>query len=127
MTGDAHGRGEQGSAEVVDPVSFLDLPRVEAHPHHDQRESGERKADEEGPAPGRVVGDPAAGGGADHGGNAEDDAHQALPLSALSGRNHVADHGDPEWDQPAGAETLDGAAGNQHLHRGCEPGDDRSR
>jgi hypothetical protein len=107
-------------------VLFRRRSADEAEPDHDERNRSEREIDEEAPAPGRVVREPAAHRGAEHGRGREDGSGEALPLAAETGRDDVADRGDRQWDEAACAEALDRAAGDQHPHRHRESADDRA-
>ena len=117
-------RGEQRCARVVDRVLLVARLHREPALHDDKREKPERQADEERPAPARVVRDPAARRRSDDGRDTEDCPGQPLPLAALTRRDQVADHGHRERDQAAGAEALDRPAEDQHRHRRREAADD---
>ena len=80
---------------------------------HDEREHADRQVDVEDPAPGQVVDEEAAEQRADHRRDAEDGAEEALVAAALARRDDVADHGDRDHDQPAAAEPLERAEGDQ--------------
>ena len=67
-----------------------------------------------------VVGQEATQRRADEGGDAEHGAEQALVLAALLGREQVADDGQRDREDRAGAEALDAAEGDQLLHRLAE-------
>ena len=84
--------------------------------HHRQRHEAHRQRDEEDPAPVGVVGDPPAAEGAEHGGDSEDRAGEALPAAPVRGRHEVADHRHREGDQRAGPETLDRAREDDLRH-----------
>ena len=75
---------EQERADVVDRVLLGRRLPHEAEPDDGEREDGEGEVDEEAPAPGAVVGQPAADGGAEDGRRSEDGARESLPLSALA-------------------------------------------
>ena len=95
--------------------------RVEHDADHDQRRRPDRQVDVEDPAPGEVVDEEAAEQRPDHRRDSEDRAEEALVLAAVAGRDHVADHGDRDDDQPPGAETLDRAERDQLGHSLREP------
>ena len=74
-----------------------------------QRDDADRQVDEEDPVPADLVGQEAAQRGADEGRDAEHGAEQALVLAALLGREEVADDGQRDREDGAGAEALDAA------------------
>ena len=117
---------EEGGADVVDRVLFSAWSAHEAEPDHGESEPGQRKVDEEAPTPGRVVGQPPAGGRSEHRSRCEHGPQVPLPLAAPAGRNDVPDRGDRERNQAPGAEPLDSSSRDQHLHRRREAADDRA-
>jgi hypothetical protein len=76
---------------------------VEGDPDHAERHSADRKVDVEDPAPRKVVDEEPADQRSDHGRDAEDGAEEPLVTAPVSRRDHVADHGDRDDDQPPGA------------------------
>src|SRR5918996_455691 len=111
------GAGEEEGAHDVDRVAFPLLALPEAEPDDDQGDRRDRQADEERPPPGGAVRDPAARGRPEHRRDGEDATREALPLAAAAGRDDVADHGDGERDEAAGAQSLHRAPGDQELER----------
>ena len=93
---------------------------------HDKRDDAERDVDVEAPAPGEVLGEQAADR---RSGDARDREHRhavGLVLASVARREDVAGDRHRERHDPAGAEALDGAAGDQLDHRVREPGQHRS-
>ena len=75
-----------------------------------------RQVHVETPAPGKIIGQPAAQGGAENGGRAENGGEQALILAALDGRENIADDGEHQSEHDARAETLQSAKDDQLAH-----------
>ena len=71
------------------------------------------------------VGDDPADRRSDHGAQAEDPAHEALVLAALARVEHVPDHGERDWEECAGTETLDAAERDELPHLLGEAGEQR--
>ncbi len=92
----------------------------------DQRETADREVDEEDPAPARVVDDEAADRRPDDRRRSEDRADQALPAAAVARRHDVADHGQREREEPAGADSLNRAEDDQLRHRRREAAERRA-
>ena len=72
----------------------------------DERDTADRQVDEEDPAPGRVVDDEPADRRPDDRRRGEHRADQPLPLAPVARRDDVADHGEREREQAAGADPL---------------------
>ena len=87
-----------------------------------EREDPDRDVDEEDPVPADVVGDEAAEGRPDEGGEAEDGPEEALVLAALGGREEVADDGQRDREERPGADPLDAPEEDQLLHRLAQAG-----
>ena len=85
----------------------------------DQNEGqdADRDIDEEDPAPGIVVGDPTAQGGADGGGKDGDDAIEGKGLAALLGFEGVGHDGLRHGLHASAAEALNDAADEQDGQR----------
>ncbi len=79
-------------------------------------EDAEGRVDVEDPAPGEIVGDPAAEDGADDGGDAEDRSEEALVAAALGGGEEIADDGEAEADDGAAADALEAAEEDELVH-----------
>ena len=92
----------------------------------DQRDDADRHVDVEDPAPGELLDEDAAEQRADDARHAEHRAEQALVAAALAGRDDVADDRLGADHQPAAAEALDGAEGDQLDHGVAEPRQDRA-
>ena len=104
--------------DVVDLGRALGVRRdLQRARDDDQRDQRDGQRDEEHPAPVRVVGDVAARGRAEDRGDAEHRAGQALPAPAVRRRHEVADRGDRQRHQRAGAEALDPARDHELRHR----------
>ena len=78
-----------------------------------ERDDADGQVDVEDPAPAEVLGEEAAEQRPEHAGRAEDRAEQALVLAALARRDEVADDRHRQHHQPAAAEALEGAEGDQ--------------
>ena len=119
----AHGDGEEAQAEVVhlaeagavglDPGRIFDQAGDE-----DEGQDADGDVDEEDPAPGEVVGDPAAEGGADGGGEDGDEAVEGKGLAALLGLEGVGHDGLGHGLHTAAAGALQDAADEQDGQRG---------
>ena len=119
----AHGDGEEAEAEVVHVAQAgavgLDPGRVfDQAGDEDEGEDADRDVDEEDPAPGEVVGDPAAKGGADGGREDGDEAVEGEGLAALLGLEGVGHDGLGHGLHAAAARALQNAADEQHGQRG---------
>ena len=108
--------GEERRAEPVDPVPDALDRRVEDDADDHERDDPDRDIDVEDPAPRQVVDEESAEQRPDHRGDPEDRAEEPLVPAPLAGRDDVADHRDRRHDQPAGAEALEGAEGDQLGH-----------
>ena len=118
---------EQGHARVVqamDPARGTDVGE-EANEQGDYRQA-QGQVDVEDPVPRQAVGDEAAQGGADDRREAEDPGHDSLVLAALGGREQVAYGGQGHGHDAAAADALDGAKGDELVHRLAEAGQYRS-
>ena len=110
--------GQQRGAGVVDLGRALGVRRdLQRGRDDDERDQRDGQRDEEHPAPVGVVGDVAARGRPEDRGDAEHRAGQALPAAAVRRRHEVADRGDRERHQRAGAEPLDPAREDELGHR----------
>ena len=109
------GRKER-SARVVHRVAPHLRRRVERDRDHAQRDDPHRQVDVEDPAPAEVVDEEPAEQRADDRREPEHGAEVALVLAALARRDDVADDGQRDHDQPAGAEPLHGAKADQLPH-----------
>ena len=118
--------GEGRDAEVVDPGLAALVRQVEEAGDDDRGHEADGHRGEEEPAPAPVVGDEAAGQGARDRRDAEDRAHEALVLAALTGGDDVADDRLGQRHQGAHAQALDGAAEDEHPEVPGEPTDDRA-
>ena len=85
----------------------------------------DRHVDVEDPAPAQVVHEEAADQRPEHAGHAEYRAEDALVTAALPGRHHVPDDALRPGEQPAAADALHRAGGDQLDHRVGQPGEDR--
>ena len=123
----AQPRREQPGAEVVDLRAPARALRRQRHPQHRQRGEPHRQVDVEDPPP--------RDGGHDHApqqrpgdaGDAEHGPEQALVAAPFAGADDVADRGLGEHDQPARAEALDRAEGDQLGHVGRLPAQRRAQ
>ena len=108
--------GQKRRTEVVDRVAFSLGAGVERERDHRERERAEREVDVEDPAPGEVVDEEAADQRPDHRRDAEDAAEVPLIAAPIPRRDDVADHRRRGHHQPAAAETLQRAEGDQRRH-----------
>ncbi len=101
---------------------------VEGLLQHQEREDGDRQAEEEAPSPAEAGGvdDQAADQRAADRGEGERRADVAGVPAALPRAHHRGDHDLDQRGQAADAETLDGAGADQHLHARREAGDQRA-
>jgi hypothetical protein len=122
----AHGDGEEGEADVIhleeagavglDPRGIFNEAGDE-----DEGEDADGDVDVEDPAPGEVVGDPAAEGGTDGGCEDGDEAVEREGLAALLGLEGVGHDGLGHGLQAAAAGSLHDAEEKQHGQRGAAP------
>ena len=97
-------------------MARISARRVERDRDHAERDDPHRQVDVEDPAPAQVVDEEAAEQRADDRRDPEHRAEVALVLAALARRDDVADDGQRDHDQPAGAEALHGAKADQLPH-----------
>ena len=119
----AHGDGEEAEAEIVHvaqagEVGFDPGRIVDQAVDQDEGQNADRDVDEEDPAPGVVVGDPAAQGGADGGSEDGDEAVEGKGLAALLGLEGVGHDGLGHGLHASAAEALNDAADEQDGQRG---------
>ena len=119
----AHGEGEKAQAEVVDlpeaGAGGLDPRRVLYQPgDQEEGQNTDRNVDEEDPAPGEVVGDPAAERGSDGGREDGDQAIEGKCLAALLRLEAVGHDGLGHGLHSAAAGALQYAKDEQHGQRG---------
>ena len=117
---------EQHRARVVDPVLPALDALLEAPPQHPQGGEADRDVDEEDPAPGQVVGEDAAQGGADHRRDRPHAGEVALDLGPLLERVEVADDRHRHRLDGAGAEALDRPEHDQRGHPPCDAAGQRA-
>ena len=118
----AHGEGEKAQAEVVDLPEAgavgLDPRRVLYQPgDQEEGQNTDRNVDEEDPAPGEVVGDPAAERGSDGGREDGDQAIEGECLAAFLRLEAVGHDGLGHGLHSAAAGSLQNAADKQHGQR----------
>src|SRR5436190_24127428 len=89
---------------------------LEGDGDHRERDDPERQVDVEDPAPGQVVDEEAAQQRTDHGRHPEDGAEETLIAASITRRDDVADHRDRQYEEPAAADSLDPAEGDQLGH-----------
>ena len=119
----AHGDGEEGQAHVVHVAQpgavGLDPRRILDHAgDQDEGQNADGNVDEEDPAPGEVVGDPAAERGADGGREHGDQAVKGKGLAALLRLKGVGHDGLGHGLHAAAARALNDAEDEQHGQRG---------
>ena len=119
------------AASTPAPSQSIEWSRQRRAPRHrqgddDERDAADRQVDEEDPAPARVVDDEAADRRPDDRRRGEDRADQALPAAAVARRDDVADHGEREREQPAGADALHRAEDDELGHRRREAAERRA-
>ena len=118
----AHGDGEETEADIIhieqagaiglDPRGIFDEAGDEK-----EGENADGDVDVEDPAPGEVVGDPAAEGGPDGGGEDGDEAVEGKGLAALLGRKGVSHDGLSHGLEAAAAGSLKDAEEQKHGQR----------
>ncbi len=119
----AHGEGEEGQAHVIHVAELgevgLDPRRIFDHAgDEDEGEDADGNVDEEDPAPGEVVGDPAAESGADGWREDGDEAVEGKGLAALLGFKGVGHDGLGHGLHAAAAGALNDAEDEQHGQGG---------
>ena len=108
---------EHAAAEEVDvPVGVRPANGGQQPPDDDQADDADRDVDEEDPVPAGVVGEQAADGRAEDERQPEDGAEQALVTAALGRAEQVADDGQRDREQRAGADALQATEDDQLLH-----------
>ena len=117
---------EQRRPEQVERVLATLRPLRDRDRDHGQRGRADGQVDVEHPAPGRVVDDQAAEGGADDRAGGERRADQALVAAAIARRDDDADRRDREGEEPAGARPLHGASRDELAHALREPAEHRA-
>ena len=101
------------------PWRALEIRRILDHPHHQkQGQHADRQIDVEDPAPGVVVGDPAAQRGTDGRRHDRGDAVERERQPALLRRERVGENGLRHRLQPAAARALQNAEQDQHRQAG---------
>ena len=118
--------GDHGRAEVIDLVLDPLARQVQRRPQVDQCRAADRHVDVEDPPPRPVLRDVAADERPGDHGQHHRGHHVAHVLTALAGRDHVADGGDGADHQAAGAEALQRAEGDQLVHRVRQAGQGRA-
>ena len=122
LVGEADEDGHQGShqqrgAQVVDvPVGVAGDARGQRPPDDDQHDQADGNVDEEDPVPADGIGQDPADGRTDERAHPEDRAEIALVLAALGRREDVADDGQRDREQRAGAQPLQPAEGEELPH-----------
>ena len=111
--------GNEAEADVIDfgfaELAALEIGRVLNEPRgQQQRKDADRNIDEENPAPGEVVGDPAAESGADGGSADHGDAVNRKGHAALGGRKGIGEDGLLAGLQTASAGALQHAANDEN-------------
>ena len=119
----SHGEGEEAEADVVEAAEVgaigLDPGRVvDEAGDEDEGEEADGDVDVEDPAPGVVVGDPAAEGGADGGGEDGDEAVEGKGLTALFLFEGVGHDGLGHGLEAAAPDALDDAGDEEDGQRG---------
>lgn len=118
------GGGEEQRAEHVEPGPGAGPGELEDDGHDGEGDQAEGDVDVEAPAPGEMVGEVAAEQRACDGGEAEDGADQAHVPAAFSGRHDVGDDRLHPDHEPARADALDRAEGDELVH-GAGPAGER--
>ena len=85
-----------------------------------------RSVDEEDPVPADVIGQEAAQRRPDQRADSEDSSEEALVLAPLGRREEIADHGQRDREDGAGAEPLEAARGDQLPHLLGQAGEGRA-
>jgi len=109
-------------ARIVDAVLVADRRHPQHHADHQQGQHTQRQVEEEDPPP-VVLGEVPAGQRAGHRGHREHAPEHALVLGAFPRADQVADDGERERHQPAGAQALDGAERDELPHLLARPGE----
>ena len=109
-------RGQEPGAGVVDDVAAPCRRRLEHDGDDRQRGGADGQVDVEDPAPREVLDEVAAEQRPDDRRDAEDRAEEALVAAAIAWRDDVADRRHRGHDQPAAAQALQGAEGDQLAH-----------
>ena len=111
------GGREDGGAEVVDRADGLGVAnRRQQPPQDDEGNDPERQVDEEDPVPADRVGQEAAQRRTDDRREREDPTEQPLVLAPLARAEEVADDGERDREDRAGAEALDAAEQDELPH-----------
>lgn len=110
------GRDEQRGAEVVDGVGPAHERQAKHGAGDDQGEHPDGEVDVEHPPPRQMVHEEPADQRADHAGAGEHGAGAVLVAAPLPRRDEFADDGQRHRHQPARAESLHGAEGDQLAH-----------
>ena len=124
--------GQRGRAPPVDAVVEAGVLQVQGARDDEERGDADRHVHEEDPAPAvdaedaALAGEEPADDRAEHARGAEHGEEVALVLGALPRRDDVADDGQRQREQPAGAEALDGAVERQLEHRLRESAEHRA-
>ena len=118
----AHGNGEEAEAKVVHVAQARAVgldPRRIIDQSADQKEgqNADRNVDEEDPAPGIIIGDPTAEGGADRGREDGDETVEGKGLASLLRLEAVGHDGLGHGLHSAAAGSLQDAADEQHGQR----------
>ena len=124
----AKAQGEKADAPQIDASGFVlaDVLRI-AHEgvHHEQREDANRKIEVEDPAPGVVVGDPAAEGGAEDGREDDAEAEGGHGGAVPTGREGLQQNRLGQRLQASAGEPLQHAEEDQPLQRGGHTAEQR--
>jgi hypothetical protein len=117
---------EQGRTGHVDPMTLTIDLLIELAEQRPGGHQAERHVDEEDPAPVEKVDEHSAEGGADHRRDGPDTGHVALDLGPLLDRVDVPDDGHRGRLDRAGAQSLQGAEGDQRRHAPGQTAQDRA-
>ena len=123
----ADAEGDEAEADVIDADallavrSLLQVGRIFDEPVGEiQRNNADGDVDVENPAPAEIVGDPAAEGGADGGGDDHGHAVDGESHAAFGGRESIGEDGLFAGLQAAAGGSLQDAEENQHAEGGRE-------
>ncbi len=106
-------RGQDGGAGVVDAGLGSPGGRGQRTGGDGEGDDADGQVDQEGPAPGELVGEDAAQQRADDAGDAVDRTEHPLVPAAFAGRDDVTDQGEGQHDHAAAADALEHAGADQ--------------